>query len=316
MPRIAITGASGKIGSAILHNLLKHSLALSSEITVTTSTHPTPPSLLPYEAQGVSIRHATFDSPPSLVTAFSGCDKLILVSTPRISMDWTPSSGGREAHHIAAITAAREAGVKHVYYTSLGFDSDRSKAGVMRAHNATERFLAGTDEGMGWTVIREGLYCESWPLYLGHGAGAEEERKEVVLCGSRDGRVSWASIDDLGLGTAVLASEEEGKWRGRTVLLSTTSSCTMGDVAGMVGVARGREVWLKEVSEEEHVEYYVKERGLEEGLVKWWVSTYEAIAIGECENKVGMLEEILRRYGREPKALKDTIEEMVAGARE
>ena len=47
---------------------------------------------------------------------------------------------GREKHHRAAIDAALEAGVKHIYYTSLGF-SNPSKAGVMRAHIRTEEYL-------------------------------------------------------------------------------------------------------------------------------------------------------------------------------
>jgi hypothetical protein len=64
-----------------------------------------------------------------------------------------------------AIDAARRAGVKHIYYTSLAFGSP-SKAGVMRAHLRTEAYLA-TLSDLKVTVIREGLYNESWPLYLG-----------------------------------------------------------------------------------------------------------------------------------------------------
>lgn len=57
--------------------------------------------------------------------------------------------------------------MKHVYYTSLAFGSD-SEAGVMRAHLRTEEYLRKLEgEGMKVTVVREGLYNSSWPLFLG-----------------------------------------------------------------------------------------------------------------------------------------------------
>ena len=78
--------------------------------------------------------------------------------------DDAPLWKGREAHHRVAIDAAIRAGVKHVYYTSLAF-ANPSKASVMRAHVRTEKYLKDLEsEGkVKYTVIREGLYNESWP---------------------------------------------------------------------------------------------------------------------------------------------------------
>lgn len=54
---------------------------------------------------------------------------------PAISMDFNNTShgNGREKHHFAAIDAALNVGVKHIYYTSLVFGSN-SGAGVMQPH--------------------------------------------------------------------------------------------------------------------------------------------------------------------------------------
>ena len=61
----------------------------------------------------------------------------------------------------------------------------------MRAHIRTEAYLhdlaqQGKTE---YTIIREGLYNESWPLYFGHYWGFKsDERQEIVVAG--DGPVS------------------------------------------------------------------------------------------------------------------------------
>ena len=67
---------------------------------------------------------------------------MFLVSTPEISLDYdaAPLGSRREKYHYAAIKAAAEAGVEHIYYPSLAF-GPRSKASVTRAHVRTESFL-------------------------------------------------------------------------------------------------------------------------------------------------------------------------------
>jgi len=80
----------------------------------------------PIKDKDVQVCQSNYDDPESMVKAFSGCSKLFLVSTPRIEMDSNdaPPGEGREKHHIAAIKAAQEADVEHVYCTSLAFASD------------------------------------------------------------------------------------------------------------------------------------------------------------------------------------------------
>lgn len=80
----------------------------------------------------------------------------------------TISNAGNQAHR-AAIDAAIRSGVKHIFYTSLGFAgnlTDDSVAHVMGAHLQTERYLSQLNK-ITYTSIREGLYSESFPLYLG-----------------------------------------------------------------------------------------------------------------------------------------------------
>lgn len=263
--------------------------------------------------QSVTIRYANFDEPSSLESAYSGCEKIFLVSTPRISMDYNHAKWwqGREAHHRAAIDAAIKVGVKHIYYTSLAF-ANPSKAGVMRAHIRTEKYLSfvESEKNIKVTIIREGLYNESWPLYFGYYFGLKDEtRKEVIIAG--DGNISWTAIQDMAFATAKIVSAPGNEWAGKTFYLSQGSSWTLREIAEIVSKIKGREVGVKVVGRKEYEDYFVNKKEMERPSVEWWSSTYDALEDGECMIQDETLERILKKAGRVPKPLDDTIREML-----
>ncbi|SMY23906.1 unnamed protein product [Zymoseptoria tritici ST99CH_1A5] len=311
MGNLAILGASGKLGFATLNALLEHNLIPSTSIIVTSSSTSGAEKLKAAQSAGVQLRSASLDDDSSLISAFEGCDKLFLISSPRISKDFNnaPPGHGREEDHFRALQAAKKAGVKHVYYTSLAF-ANPSLSEVMTAHERTEEFLTSGQSGMQWTILRQGLYNESWPLYFGHWKLGEDERSEVVVGG--DGKVNWTSIADLGLASALILAAPEEEWAGKTVYLSQGKSHSLKDVATMVGRALEREVKLKVVEREEHENFYVEERGMDRPFVEWWSRTYDALRAGECAIEDGTLEKLLATKAVKPKALEDTIREMLA----
>ena len=219
-----------------------------------------------------------------------------------------PPGNGREAHHRAAIDAARKVGVEHVYYTSLAFGNP-STAAVMRAHIRTEAYLHELKD-IKWTIIREGLYNESWPLYFGyyHGLNAEA-RHQVVVAG--DGPISWTSIPDMAFGTAKVLAAVPGEWAEKTFYLSQNRTWSLHDVAAIVSKVRGQEIKLRVVSRKEHESFYVDEKAMDRAAVEWWSSTYDALKKGECDIQDTTLEGILKEAGRKPKPLEETIEEML-----
>lgn len=218
---------------------------------------------------------------------------------------------GREKHHRAAIDAALKVGVEHVYYTSLGF-ANPSKASVMRAHERTEKYLKDleAEDKVKVTILREGLYNESWPLYFGYYFKLKAEtRKEVLVAG--DGPISWTSIPDMAFATAKILSQASSEWAGKTFYLSQKRTWTMQDIAGIVSKVRGEDVKLKLVSRKEYEGFYVNEMGMEKASVEWWSSTYDALKDGECAIDDSTLEQVLKEAGREPESLEGTIEQMM-----
>jgi len=305
---LALTGTTGKIGGAVLKAILEENLIPVNELVICTSSDPNDGRWDSPKAQGAKVRKSNYDDPDSMVVAFSGCSKLFLVSTPRIEMDFNnaPYGEGREKQHFSAIKAAQQAGVKHIYYTSLAFGSD-SKAEVMQAHLRTEALLRGLKD-ITFTSIREGLYNESWPLYFGYYNLKSDNRMEVVVAG--DGPISWTSIVDLGLATALVVVDPSTKYEGETIYLSSPKASTLKDIAAIVSKAKLEEVNLKVVSSDDYVKHYV-EKGRDRGAVEWWVSSYAAVDGNECCIKDDTFEKLLSSRGRTPKPVEETIREML-----
>lgn len=219
-----------------------------------------------------------------------------------------PHGQGREAHHFVAIDAARKVGVKHIYYTSLAFRNP-SKAGVMQAHIRTEAYLKSLTD-VKYTIIREGLYNESWPLYFGYYYGLKDEtRSEVLVAG--DGEISWTAIADLGFATAKVLAGNDSDWAGKTFYLSQHKTKTLKEIAELVGRAKGQSVTLKTVSRSEYETFYSEKMGMERASVEWWSSSYDAVKDGECAIKDPTLEDILKESGKSPKSMEETISEML-----
>jgi len=305
---LGLTGTTGKIGGAVLKSILRENLVPPNQLVICTSSNPNDARWDELKSKGAQVRFSKHEDPKSMTKAFSGCSKLFLVSTPAIAMDFNnaPPGEGREKSHIATIKSAQEAGVKHIYYTSLAF-GHQSNAGVMRAHLRTEAFLHGMKDTK-FTIIREGLYNESWPLYLGYYDLKGDDRTEIILAG--DGPIKWTSIEGLGCGTALVLAEHTDKYEGKTFYLSGSEALTLGDIAKLVSTTKGKELTTKIVSRQEYVEFY-SQRGVEMPSVEWWSTTYAALEAGECATDDMTLLALLESRGKELKPVQKTIQEML-----
>ncbi|KAH6680839.1 hypothetical protein B0J14DRAFT_579478 [Halenospora varia] len=311
---LALTSPTGRLGSAVLSAILEHRLISPTALVLLTSTPVTDSRFDTIKEKGITIRTFNFDHPDP--KSFEGCDKLFLISSTHIELDfWNQKEGGREKHHKTAIDAAVKGGVKHVYYTSLAFHPS-SKAGVMRAHLVTESYLRDLNSQgkVDYTVIREGLYNESWPLYLGYYDEANDrKREEIVLAG--DGKISWTSIPDLGLATGIILTSPAEEYAGKTLYLSQRKKegLTLAEVASLVGDARGKKLGVRVVPEKEWVEHYVS-KGKDWGAVEWWGGTYGSLTKGEALIEDETLEKLLGERGVVPRSMEVTVRGMVGDA--
>ncbi|HEX4613960.1 MAG TPA: NAD(P)H-binding protein [Urbifossiella sp.] len=254
---IVVTGAGGKLGSAVVDALLR----LVSAARVAASVRR-PDEARPLAARGVAVRGGDYDDPAALARSFAGADRVLLVSSPGIDHE------SRAARHRRAIEAAVAAWVGHVYYTSL-IPGDESVAYVMKAHLDTEAYLRTA--GRPFTILRNGVYAETWEQYLG-------DVSNRVAAIPADGPVSWASRGDLAEGTARLLAA--GGHAGETLGLTDPAALDIAAVAGLFGELRVRPVTCCLITTEDYVARRTAAGDTEE-FARRWATTYFGMVRGE-----------------------------------
>ena len=150
MTIITVTGANGHLGRLVIHHLLNKGVPPSQirasvrDVSKAADLH----------AQGIDVRHGDFDNSASLEAAFSGSDAVLIISTDKV--------GSRIDQHLNAVRAAKEAGVKHLAYTSLVKGILNPKTGeeapLASEHRVTEKAIF--ESGVPYTILRNSFYAE------------------------------------------------------------------------------------------------------------------------------------------------------------
>lgn len=316
MKTIGIFPASGGLGTSTYNHLL--TLVSPADVILISRN----PDKVPrgYTQAGVRTREASYEAAPSdLENAFAGIDVLFLISYPSHVRDY------RIRVQLPAVDAARRAGVEHIFYSSLAFAGDgdsatSSAAEVMQAHLATEghlRHLAEAAPGFTYTVVREGIYSESTPIYTSFfdprsPDAPSPDGGEILIPHDGKGKgVAWVKRDELGEGSAKLiaqyaSSPESFSYVNKIVLLTGNKEWTLEDSVKVLGEVAGKKgLKIREVGVDEWVQLpQVKEYFLSEEDARTWATAWEAIRQGATAAVTGDLEEIL---GRRPEDFDVTL---------
>lgn len=306
--KVVLTGTTGNLGSCVL----KHALSSIPKSSIIVSLYN--PSKKPEGIDGVEIREGNYEDPESLDKAYSGADILFLMSYPSIRYQV------RVDAHTNAIEAAKRTSIKHIIYTSLAFagapSSSDSIAAVMQAHLATEQHLkTKLPSSMTYTILREGLYTESFPLYLGIYDISKKPLEVFVPPGDNDGLIAFTKRDELGEATAkvikdIIDKRDQSEFANKTILLSATPRYSLRSLGATIGSILGTEpVNVKYVSVEEYAASGGKAASLigSVEMAKDWATTYPAIGKGETGYSGEGSQELERILGRQPEDVEVTL---------
>lgn len=209
---LIITGATGQLGKRIVANLLRRVPAERIGVSVRS-----PDKATDFAAQGVRVRQGDYDQPDSLLHAWEGADRVLLISS-----NASASGGDPVAQHANAIAVAKHLGVERLFYTSQVSASPASRFPPGRSHAATEALLA--QSGIAWTALRHGFYAQS--LLTMHADGLANG----MIAAPADGRVAWTTHDDLAAADAALLA-------GDRVIDGPTPPLTGPDAVDLAGIA-------------------------------------------------------------------------------
>lgn len=250
---IAVSGASGNLGSSTVRHLLQHTDA-ARVLALSRTPHRS-------DGLGVRTRRGDFDEPDALVRALDGVERLLIISI---------GTDDRLPRHARAIDAAAKAGVGHVVFTSITRAGDPGHPNpLVPDYGATERLLA--ESGLPFTVLRFNVWVEMLTLV---GVAPRAVATGVLPSNSRDGRIGHITRDDSAAAAAAVLAE--GGSQGQILEVTGPQAVTDADIAAALSEATGRRVRHEEVSDAVH-----PQRLLNQGFPEHFAHAWSAAGIAK-----------------------------------
>ena len=266
--KIGVTGATGQLGRLVVESLKSK---VSAETIVALVRNPEKATDL-----GIEARAFDYTQAENLVASLRGIDKLLLISGNEV--------GQRLPQHLAVIDAAKQAGVKQLFYTSI-LHADSSPLGLATEHLATE--VAIKESGLTYTILRNGWYTEN---YSGSAKGAVGAGAFIGNAG--DGKIASAARVDYAEAAAVVLAGEGHE--GKTYELAGDEAYTLTELAAEISKQSGKTIPYNNLTEAEYAGI-LKSFGLPDGLAEMLANSDTGASKGGLFDDSKVLSELIGR---------------------
>lgn len=284
---LLVTGASGQLGRGVINHLLD-TLKVSPQRIIAATRNPE--NLADLAARGVTIRAVDFDDTASLASAFTGADRVLIISTNELAVP-----GKRLKQHETAVAAAKSAGVSHLLYTSMPSPEPGSPVLFAPDHHGTEQAIKAS--GIPYTIFRNGWYQENLFMALPHAIASGH-----WYTSAGDGRIAHGARDDMA--AAIAACLASGATESTTYTLTGPKAHTMAEIAALVTEVTGNPIEVVQLSDEALTEG-LKAAGVPEAFAPVIVSFDTNTRSG----RIGMVTDAVETLsGRKPRPLKQFLE--------
>ena len=266
--KIGVTGATGQLGRLVVESLKSK---VSAETIVALVRNPEKAADL-----GIEARAFDYTQAENLVASLKGIDKLLLISGNEI--------GQRLPQHKAVIEAAKQAGVKQLFYTSI-LNADSSPLSLAVEHAATEKAIK--ESGLTYTILRNGWYTEN---YTGSAKGAVGAGAFIGNAG--DGKIASAARVDYAEAAAVVLAGEGHE--GKTYELAGDEAYTLTELAAEISKQSGKTIPYNNLTEAEYAGI-LKSFGLPDGLAEMLANSDTGASKGGLFDDSKILSELIAR---------------------
>ncbi len=287
---ILVTGATGHLGSQTIDFLLKKTAPANLAALVRN-----PEKAAALREKGVEIRIGNYDDYASLVKAFQGIDKLYFVSGSDIA--------ARSAQQQNVVNAAKEAGVKHVVYTSFQRkteDGTSPIAFVADVHLKTEQWLKAS--GIPYTIMKHGLYADMLPMFMGE----KVIEQGLIYQPAGDGKAAFTLRKDMAEVGAVVLTSNGHENKEYNIVGNKAWSYT--EIAELLTEITGKTIRYVSPSIEEFINTLTAV-GVPEEYAGFFAAFAKSIEAGEFEDTSSDFE---RLVGRKPAQLPDFLRTVYA----
>ncbi|MFB9135350.1 SDR family oxidoreductase [Vibrio sp. AK197] len=282
---LVVTGATGQLGHLVIDALLKYVAA--SDIVAAVRNVEKAQDLAD---KGVHVRFADYTQPESLVTAFEGATKVLLISSSEV--------GQRFAQHKAVVDAAKNVGAELLAYTSI-LDATNSPLALAQEHKQTEAYIA--ESGVPAAILRNGWYSENYV----NGIGASLEHGAMFGCAG-EGKIASAPRADYAEAAAQVLTQPDQV--GKVYELAGDEAFTLGEFADYLSALSGQTVVYNNVSEDEYANI-LKQVGLPAPLAETLANSETGAAKGGLFDDSQTLSKLI---GRPTETIETTLKHALA----
>jgi NAD(P)H dehydrogenase (quinone) len=259
MTRIAVTAASGQLGSEIVKATIE---VVGKDCVIGMARTPSKA-----ESLDIEVRPGDYDSPSDLEKSLQGIDTLLVVS----GMD-APEK--RIDQHRNVIEAAKKAGVGKIVYTSVqGAERNTAFSPIVQSNRQTEDDVRNS--GLQWVIGRNGIYIEPDVEYV----ETYKRRGEIANCAG-DGKCGYTTRPELAYAYARMLTES--KHNGQIYNLHG-EPITQHQLADYLNEVLGTHLKYRAMSVAEYREERIAELG--EFIGNVIAGIYEGIRNGAANNE-------------------------------
>ncbi|WP_017730889.1 SDR family oxidoreductase [Nafulsella turpanensis] len=270
---LLITGASGNLGKSTIDFLLKH---LQPEQVGAMVRNPDKAGAL--TSRNVPLRQADYEDYPSLQKVFEGVEKLLFIST-------SVTGEERTRQHSNVVKAAHEAGIRHIYYTSIVNPSADATFGATPGHFETEKAIKET--GITYTFFRNNLYLDLLPDIAGNAV----ESGSLYFAGGEQ-RAGFVLREDIAeaIAKVILRKEQESQ----VYTISAPQTYSFYDVAVALSKAANKPVKYIPISTD-YMRKSMKDAQVPAPVIDISTNMADALQKGEFDYPDNTLRSILQR---------------------
>ncbi len=224
---ILIVGASGRLGSVVVQQLLTE----GKSIRVMTRN---PLSLAHLKQQGVEIVSGNLQDPISLANACQGVEQVLAAAH---ALDGKGDNNPRTVDDMGnrhLIDAAKAAGVKHFIFISVQGASSDSPLEFFRIKYRTEEYLRAS--GLGFTILRPSAYMELWAQLIGQPI---REQGKTTIFGRGNNPINFVSVEDVARYVSIALDDPRAS--NMVIEVGGPENLTMNQVAAIFERASGRQ---------------------------------------------------------------------------
>ena len=280
---ILVTGATGHFGKATIDFLLNKGISASNISALVRDVAKA----ADLKAKGITIREGDYSDYASLIAAFKGVDKVLLVSGNDIQ--------NRLRQQENAVNAARESGVQHIVYTSFVRKNETETspiAFVGKSHIETDKLIKAS--GIPYTIMLNGLYADMLPMFFG-----EKVLDTGIFLPAGEGKAAYATRNDMAEAAATILTESGHE--NKEYVMTNTDNYSLHDAASIISDLTGKNVVYNSPTPELYTKK-LSDAGVPMEYIGIFAGFSEAIRQGEFETSSSDLEKLL---GRKPTTLKE-----------